>query len=175
MSNCGLTKGKDNRKCRTGYAGIRLVDFGNWEDIETLTIVSGAVTAMTLVDGARTYRYNLEEELGNFKDTFAGNRQNGSGVRTQTLLMPLTNFTDDEITELETFGKGLFFAIVGYADGRYRLAGHEVGLRLDTENDDSGIVHEDRNGTELTFSCKQITKAPFISATIVSNLQIPTS
>ena len=173
MSSCALTKGKA-RGCRTGFAGIKRIDFFEWDAIESAVIVAGVVT-LALIDGKRAWPYYLEEELGNFKDSGAGSRPNGSYVRTQTLLAPFVNFESNEIDEIELLSQNRLGAVVHYSDGRFRVAGLEVGLMLDSDADDSGTAHEDRNGIEFSFSCKQKHKAPFISASNVLALQTPTS
>lgn len=172
--SCGLTKGKA-RGCRSGFAGIKAVDFAEWDALESVTITNKLVTAITLADGYRTYRYELDEEVGNFGDVFAGNRQNGTGVWTQTLTMPLNNFDSTTEAELENVVQNRLIAVVHYSDGTYKLAGHEVGLMVDSGTHNSGTAHEDRNGMELVLSCKQKTSAPFIGAGLVAALQVPAS
>lgn len=169
--SCTLTSGK-TRGCRTGFGGIKTVDITEWENLSSVTIVNKVVTAMTLVSGKRTWRYELEEEVGNFTDKFAGSRTAGTGVWTQTVSMPLVNFDSTTITEIEKVVQNRIIAVVGYSDGTYKLAGLEVGLMVDTADHDSGTVHEDKNGLDMMLSSKQTVAAPFVSAGIVAQLLV---
>lgn len=174
MSTCALTSGK-TRTCRNGFAGIKAVDFTEWENLESVTITDSVVTAMTLADGKRTYRFLLEEETSNFGDVLTGSRQNGTKVSQQTLTMVLNDSTAETLELIDTLAQNRLIGVIHYSDGTYKISGLDNGLMLDTSTHNSGTAHEDRNGEELVFTTKEPTKAPTVGSAIVAALQIPAS
>lgn len=174
MIGCEIASGKQ-RACATGFAGVKAFDAFSWDDIETLTIVDNVVTVLTLANGKRAYRFELEEEVGNFAQVLTRSRANGTKVCTQTLTVPFNGLSSDDIETFDNLAQTNFCAIVHYSDGTYRLSGKDNGLAIETDTENSGTAHEDRNGTEIVAMTKEKKKAPFIGSAIVAALQIPAS
>ncbi len=171
---CEITTGR-TRTCAGGIGGIKSVDVTEWENLDSVTIVNSAVTAMTLASGKQTFRKELPDETSNYKESYARNRQNGTKVCTQTLTIVYNDDTAETIEEIEEMMPNDIIVVVNYNDGTSKVAGLDNGMAIQTAEHDSGTAKEDRNGEIITLMSKQGTKAPVIPQNIVAALLIPAS
>ena len=167
---CEITSGY-NKVCDspggvdTFYA-FAVKDSTGASNYATFTQADGAVTALTLVTGKFAFPFNVEMETASFTDTAAGERTAGAYSRTQAGTAMLHGNTAAMITDIEAMGKGRHAVIAKLNDGTYELFFAENGAKVSDERA-TGTAYEDMNGTTLTFSGKEKTKACKISSTIV--------
>ena len=167
---CEITSGY-NKVCDspggvdTFYA-FAVKDSTGASNYATFTQADGEVTALTLVTGKFAFPFNVEMETASFTDTAAGERAAGAYSRVQAGTAMLHGNTAAMITDIEAMGKGRHAVIAKLNDGTYELFFAENGAKV-TDERATGTAYEDMNGTTLTFSGKEKTKACKISSTIV--------
>jgi len=144
------------------------------DNIDTLTVANGEVTALTLVAGKYAFPFNVEIETSSFTDTAVGERANGSYAREQSATIILHGNTSTMIRDIEDMCKGRVTVIAKMNDGTYEVLFLNNGGKASNERA-SGTAFEDLNGNTLTITGKETSQAPKISSTIVLALLAPTS
>jgi hypothetical protein len=173
---CEITSGY-NKVCdspggvNTFYA-FAVKDSSGESNYATFDQADGVVTALTLKTGKYAFAFNVEIETASFTDTKAGERTAGAYSRTQAGTVMLHGNTASMITDVEALGKGRHAVIVMLNDDTYELFFAENGAVVSDERA-TGTAYEDMNGTTLTFSGKEKTKACKISSTIALALLAP--
>lgn len=158
--------------CRDGFGGIEEVLLGNIDDLNTVTITNGEVTAMTMKVGKRAYRYQLEEGTSFYNETGAGSRENGTYVVTQSLNMVINAFSKDVRNTVNKLINARFFVVVKYSNGINVVSGLPKGHLVDSSEHTSGTAHADRNGVTVVSTVMRPNHAPVVSDTIYSSLQV---
>lgn len=168
---CELTSGINGINCDeaggvdTWYMFPRFDSAGD-TTIDTLTIVDGEVTALTLVSGKNAFPVTVEQETSSATDTAIGERANGSYAREQASALMLHGNTKEMIVSIEQLAKGRTCLIAKLNDGTYELFYSQFGAKCLDERA-TGTSFEDMNGTTLNFSGRETYKAPKIDSAIV--------
>lgn len=173
---CEVLEGYDKLCDETGgvkkWYWFSLKDDTGASNIDTLTIVDGEVTALTLAAGKFAYALNVEMETSTFTDTAIGERANGSYGREQEATVVLHGNTKEMIVTLENAGRGRTVLIPELEDGTFEVLFIGNGAKM-SDARTPGTAYEDMNGNTLTFSGKEKNKAPKIDSAIVAALLQP--
>lgn len=175
---CELTSGY-SRLCDRAGGIDTLYAFSTKDSLgvsnyDTLTVVAGEVTALTLKAGKYAYAFNVEMETATFTDTAIGERANNAYAREQSATVVLHGNTASMIVQIEALCQGRTTLIAKMNDGTYEVLFLNNGAKVSDERT-PGTAFEDMNGNTLTFSGKEQNKAPKISSTIVLALLDPAS
>lgn len=147
-------------------------------DRATLTVVSGAVTALTMAVGTKAYRWTPDMESANATETTTGNRVNNSVMNAQTAMIVFNNDLDATVNTIENLSRAKLGIIIKKSDPEnavYRHYGLKNGLTLETGEGVIGQLYEDLRGHTLNFVGKELAKAPSIDETIVDAMLIVAS
>ena len=66
------------RDCAANLGGIKTVYLANFDDVATITVSLGVVTAITMETSKKFYEYQFNPNTSNFTTTVQANRENGS-------------------------------------------------------------------------------------------------
>jgi hypothetical protein len=176
---CEILAGYNKPKCPS-IGGLSSVVVINIDDISlvappTLTVGGQEIDSLTLKDGKKGFKFNLDIESSNFKQTITRSREKNSYFVAQSLMMIIKE--DSLLTQetIEPLGRGTFIMIAMESNGLNRVLGLNSGMTLETEENESGQAHEDMNGSTLNFMGKDPKRAPIISTAIVNALLVPIS
>lgn len=169
---CVITSGH-LRQCDSP-GGVATVYAWNTEDVDTMVVVAGEVTAFDMKPGKYIYEFQVEMETAVFTDTAIGTRQAGSYGREQAGTVVLTGNTKEMIVQLELMGKGRTSWAAELNDETYEVFFRRNGSKtLDARS--TGTAFEDLNGNTLTLAGKEPNKAPKISAALIAANLAPAS
>jgi hypothetical protein len=159
---CALTQGY-TLDCKDSIGGIQNVYFAPWEDLGTVTIVSGVVTVLTMDATKRFYKYDLVKESSNFAEAINTNVQNGTVYYAQTLEIILNKLQVNTRNEIVLLAKNRLAVIVTDNQGENWFLGVTNGLDLTGGGSATGTAFGDRSGYTLTFTgnekelCQKVT------------------
>ena len=139
--------------------------------VDTLTIVAGEATALTLAIGKNAFPVTVEQETSSVTDTAIGERANGSYGREQAATLMLHGNTASMIVSIEELAKGRTSLIAKLNDGTYELYFSQFGAKCLDERT-SGTAFEDMNGTTMNFAGKEIYRGVKIDSAIVLALLV---
>lgn len=147
-------------------------------DRASYELSNGAVTALTMSNGKKAYRWTPDMESATAGEITNRSRPNNARWTPQTAMIMFKD-DDSETTDLisET-SEGFFGIIVKKSDPEtptYRHYGLVNGMTLETAEQVLGTLYEDLRGHTLNFVGKELAKAPTISAEIVASILVPAS
>jgi hypothetical protein len=169
---CEITSGYD-KLCDT-QGGVATVYAWNTNQVDTATVVSGSITALTFDAGGYIYQFNVEMETATFTDAAIGERANGAYARQHDATVVLFGNTPEMITQLELMGKGRTTWAFELNDGTYEVLFLENGAKV-SDSRTPGTAFEDMNGNTLTLTGKEKSKAPKISSSLIAANLAPAS
>lgn len=155
-------------------AGVKTVYGANLADIDTLTVVAGNVTVLTMAVGKYVYPFYVEMETAMFTDVAIGERANGAYARQQDATVILHGNTAEMIVNIENIARGRTVWFHELTDGTCEALFIENGAKT-TDNRASGTAYEDMNGNTLTMTGKEKSKAPKIALSLISAVLAPAS
>lgn len=166
---CELTAGYEKPCDSPG--GVATVYGWNTDDVDTQTVVAGAITALTMKVGKFIYPFKVEMETATFTDAAIGDRANGASARQHDATVILHGNTAPMIVQLDALSKARTTWAFELNDGTYEVLFLENGAKV-SDSRTPGTAYEDMNGNTLTMTGKEKTKAPKISAMLIaSNLE----
>lgn len=169
---CEITTGYTPGCDKAG--GVATVFGFDLNAIDTLTVVAGEVTALTLKTGKYAYAFNVEMETANFKDQALGERANKAYAREHTGTIILHDNTKQDIVNIESLCKGRSVWAAELNDGTYELFFRKNGAKA-SDLRDTGTSFEDLNGNTITLAGREPNKAPKIAASLIAALLEPES
>lgn len=169
---CEITQGYEEICDAPG--GVAVVYACNKADIDTLTVVNGEVTALTMAAGKYIYPFNVEMETATFTDTATGERANKSFGSEQSATVVLHGNTKEMVVELENMSKGRTVWFFKLNDDTCETLFRENGAKTSYART-PGTAYEDMNGNTLTITGKEKHKAPKIALSLITAALAPAS
>jgi hypothetical protein len=169
--SCALTQGY-TFDCKDNIGGLKSVWFIGWNDVASVTVASGLVSAITKASGKVFYKYQLVRNTASFTENIAGSIENGTVVYNQELVIVINKMQVSVRNEILLLAKNNMMAVVEDQNGRYWLAGRFNGLDLLTGVIGTGTAQTDRNGYSLTFSGGEREAAPEVASAVIATLTV---
>lgn len=154
--------------------GVAVVYAANKADIDTMTVVNGEVTVLTMKAGKQLYAFNVEMETATFTDTATGERANKSFGSEQSMTVVLHGNTKENVVELENMAKGRTVWFPKLNDDSCEVLFRENGAKVSYART-PGTAYEDMNGNTLTITGKEKHKAPKIALSLITAALTPAS
>lgn len=156
--------------CRR-IGGIHYVIAFQKEHIESITVVDGEVTGITVANGERGWKIELEEEVSAFNFNPIGNRENGTYRVEEELNIVLNDSKRETRNLVNVLAQHRLIYIIVENDEKASVAGLERGLMLGDGTGGTGTAKEDRNGFEtLPFTGTERALPPILDATLFENI-----
>lgn len=156
--------------CRR-MGGIQYVVAFQKEHIESITVADGEVTAITVANGERGWKIELEEEVSAFNFNPIGNRENGTYRVEEELNIVLNDSNRETRNLVNVLAQHRLIFIVVENDEKASVAGLERGLMLGDGTGGTGTSKEDRNGFEtLPFTGTERALPPVLDSTLYENI-----
>lgn len=169
--SCQLTQGY-SFDCRNNVGGIKRVFIGSRDDVSSISITDGLVTAVTMASN-QFYTYDLTRESSNFSETVNTNVQNGTTFYAQSLEIVLNKLQVNTRNEIILLGQNRLCIIVEDNNSRYWMLGYKNGIDLTGGGSASGTAYGDRNGYTLTFTGSENELAPEVEAAVLLTILVP--
>lgn len=166
---CALTQGY-TFDCKDNIGGLKAVWFIGWNDVASVTVASGVVSAITKGAGKVFYKYQLVRNTASFTENIAGSIENGTVVYNQELTIVINKMQVSMRNEILLLAQNNMMAVVEDQNGRYWLAGRYNGLDLLSGTAGTGTAQSDRNGYSLTFSGGEKELAPEVASGVIATL-----
>jgi hypothetical protein len=171
---CDLTAGY-TKPCADNVGGIEYFQVVELSKVTTYTETSGEVTGITLENGARMWRWDLERELSTASASLTRSRENGTLHSVQNLNFVLNDNTKATRNQLQLLAQNDLFVIVKHANGDFELYGADNGLTMTTAEHTTGATKADRNGNTVTLTGMERENPYKVSSGIIAGLLIPAS
>jgi len=170
---CNLTQGFTLSGCKDGIGGLLEVYFIEKGNVTSYAKASGSVTALTKSTGKRFYKYELQRNTAEFKETIEGNPDNGTVTFKQELTIILNRLDVATGNEILLLAQNNLWAVIKNRNGLFQLMGEQLGADLTKGESGPGKIGTDRSGHTLTFTAEEPELAPFVGSAVAAALTTP--
>ena len=174
MATCDLTAGY-SKPCRDNTGGIKYIQVVELTNVSTYTEASGEISAITLANGTRMWKWDLEPDLSNAQAVLTASRENGTIYSAQTVNITLNDNRKETRNQIMLLAKNDLFVIVAHVNGDFEAFGVDNGMTLATSTQDSGTAKADRNGNVIALTGMEKEQPYKVASGIIAGLLIPAS
>ena len=148
---CTQTLAGISLDCLGNNGGIRAVWLANHQNVGTLTVTSGAITAITMLNSEKFKKYEFPRNTSSMSSNYAVNAENGTSYVETDLLMTFTRMDTSKRLEIVAIAQGLLAAIVEDNNGNKWYLGYDYPVTLGAGDGLTGTARGDRNGYSVTL------------------------
>lgn len=144
---CSQTLAGIARDCSSNMGGIKNVYIANFADVDTVTVTSGVVTAITMLSSKKFYKYVFAPFTSSLTSNWNVSPENGTKYVESTLTMVFNKMDATKRLEIVALAQSELVVIVEDNNGTMFYLGYEEGVRLINGSDgQTGTARGDRNG-----------------------------
>ena len=144
---CSQTLAGIARDCSSNMGGIKNVYIANLADVDTVTVTSGVVTAITMLSSKKFYKYAFAPFTSSLTSNWNVSPENGTKYVESTLTMVFNKMDATKRLEIVALAQSELVVIVEDNNGTMFYLGYEEGVRLINGSDgQTGVNRGDRNG-----------------------------
>ena len=148
---CSQTLAGIVRDCNPNMGGLRAVYLANFADVDSLTVTSSVVTAITMVSSKKFYKHEFVRNTARMSSNYSVNAENGTTYVETDLLMVFNRMDTTKRLEIVALAQGELVAIVEDNNGNMWYLGHDEPLTLNAGDGLTGTARADRNGYSVTL------------------------
>lgn len=144
---CSQTLAGIARDCSSNMGGIKNVYIANQADVDSVTVTSGVVTAITMKSSKKFYQYAFAPFTSSLTSNWNVSPENGTKYVESTLTMVFNKMDATKRLEIVALAQSELVVIVEDNNGTMFYLGYEEGVRLINGSDgQTGVNRGDRNG-----------------------------
>ncbi len=139
--------------CAANMGGIKAVYLANKADVDTVTVSTNKVTAITMVSSKFFKKYEFARRTGSLSSNWQVNAENGTKFVQTDLLLVFNRMETTKRVEIAAMAAGELVAIVEDNNGVYHYLGlpEESPLEISAGDGLTGTALADRNGYSITL------------------------
>lgn len=167
---CSQTLAGLSRDCAANLGGIKTVYLANFDDVATITVSSGVVTAITMETSKKFYEYQFNPNTSNFTTTVQANRENGSLYFESVLSLVFAKQDATKRVEVNALAQAGLRGIAEDSNGNCWLFGYDEPMLMTSGTAETGTAKADRNGYALEFTDAQMQMPYSVDSSIIAGL-----
>ena len=148
---CTQTLTGISRDCLGNNGGIRKVWLANYDNVASLTVVSGAITAISMSNSEKFKLYEFARNTSSLSSNYAVNAENGTSYVESDLLMVFNRMDTSKRLEIVALAQGNLVAIVEDNNGNKWYLGKDFPVTINAGDGLTGTARGDRNGYSITL------------------------
>ncbi len=170
--SCELSAGFTKSACAS-FGGTKSVVVYNTENLNTYTLASNVLSALSLQSGKQGYRISPDMASIDFTETPTRSRENNSIFFASTCAITLKDDSQATRDLVDLISKGFVTVVQEKENGNNLVYGLVNGMTVETSAITTGMNYEDLNGVVINLVGKETSIAPSVDDTIVGTLLIP--
>lgn len=170
--SCELSAGFTKSACAS-FGGTKSVVVYNTENLNTYTLASNVLSALSLQSGKQGYRISPDMASIDFTETPTRSRENNSIFFASTCAITLKDDSQATRDLVDLISKGFVTVVQEKENGNNLVYGLVNGMSVETTSITTGMNYEDLNGSVINLVGKETSIAPSVDDTIVGTLLIP--
>lgn len=174
MNGCNQTLAGIERDCNPNRGGVAEVYLAVKDDIQSITLTEGKVTAIQMVEGKQFYKYYQAPQVAYLSEEAAIDQQAEARGITQTLYLQMNRMSTAKRIEFNALLVNELVGIVKDANGLYWLVGDlDNPLLVSAGASATGTSRTDANNYNATLTAETPESHPEVTAAIVPALLEP--
>lgn len=148
---CTQTLAGISRDCLPSMGGIKVVWLANAAKVDTLTVTSGVITAITMLNSETFKKYEFARGTSSLSSNYAVNAENGTTYVESDLLMVFNRMDTTKRLEITALAQGELVAFVEDNNGNVWYLGKDEPVTINAGDGLTGTARSDRNGYSITL------------------------
>jgi hypothetical protein len=148
---CSQTLAGIARDCASNMGGIKTVYIANAADVDSVTLTSGVVTAITMASGKHFYKYAFSPNTSSLSSNWQVNADNGTKFVESDLLMVFNRMDSTKRLEIMALAQTETAIVVEDNNGNMWYLGHDYPVTINAGDGLTGTARGDRNGYSVTL------------------------
>ena len=148
---CTQTLTGISRDCLGNNGGIRKVWLANYDNVASLTVSAGAITAISMSNSEKFKLYEFARNTSSLSSNYAVNAENGTSYVESDLLMVFNRMDTSKRLEIVALAQGNLVAIVEDNNGNKWYLGKDFPVTINAGDGLTGAARGDRNGYSITL------------------------
>lgn len=140
------------RDCSSSNGGIRVVYLARYEDVATVATTEGKISAVTLAESAKWYKYQFRKNTGSLTSTYTAGSTEGDYYIQSDLAMIFNRMDTPKRIEMQALTQGEVVAVVEDANGKAWFVGKDAYLSPTAGTGETGTAVGDQNAYTITLS-----------------------
>lgn len=161
----GLTK-----DCSANKGGILEVLIANFDDVTSVTITDGRVSAIAMAASAKFKKYQFAKNTGSLTSTYTIDPASGVRYVTSDLLLQFNRMQTQARIEITALALGDLVCIVKDANGMYWYLGKDEPVNASASDGQTGTSRSDANRYTITLQDESQEMPYEVDPTILENL-----
>lgn len=149
--SCTQTLAGISRDCLANMGGIKAVWLANAAKVDTITVTSGVITAITMLNSETFKKYEFARGTSSMSSNYAVNAENGTTYVETDLLMVFNRMDTTKRLEITALAQGELVAFVEDNNGNVWYLGYDEPLTINAADGLTGTARADRNGYSITL------------------------
>ena len=170
--SCELSAGFTKSACAS-FGGTKSVVVYNTENLNTYTLSSNVLSALSLKTGKQGFRISPDMASIDFTETPTRSRENNSIFFASTCAITLKDDSQATRDLVDLISKGFITVVQEKENGNNLVYGLVNGMTVETSAITTGMNYEDLNGVVINLVGKETSIAPSVDDTIVGTLLTP--
>ena len=148
---CSQTLAGIARDCATNMGGIKTVYIANAADVDSVTLTSGVVTAITMVSSKKFYKYAFALGTSSMTSTWQVSAENGTKYVETDLAMVFNRMDSTKRLEIVALAQAELVVVVEDNNSNMWYLGFHEPVMLNAGDGNTGTARGDRNGYTVTL------------------------
>lgn len=151
MASCNQVLSGLVNDCASSKGGIVEVLIANHEDVASVTVTEGQITAITMAESAKFKKYYFKRNTGQFTSTLNISEENGTKYVSTDIVLLFSRMETVKRIEMEALAMNDLAVIVKDANGKYWYFGYDEPVSASAGDGQTGTARGDSNRYSITL------------------------
>ncbi|MCR5071208.1 MAG: hypothetical protein K6A62_04705 [Bacteroidales bacterium] len=166
------------KDCQANMGGIEVVLIANKDDVASITVTDGEITAITMGDDGATppvpytfKEYHFRPQSSNLTSEYQIDDAAGTKYVQSQLALVFSRMETAKRIEIGALALADAVAIVGDCNGKWWFLGYDHPLHMNAGGGETGTARGDRNAYTITLQDESKEMPMEVDATVVAGLR----
>ena len=151
MASCNQVLSGLVNDCASSKGGIVEDLIANHEDVASVTVTEGQITAITMAESAKFKKYYFKRNTGQFTSTLNISEENGTKYVSTDIVLLFSRMETVKRIEMEALAMNDLAVIVKDANGKYWYFGYDEPVSASAGDGQTGTARGDSNRYSITL------------------------
>lgn len=163
------------RDCASSMGGIVEVLLANYDEVKTVTVDEGRITAIEMYDGGLFKPYHFRRNTSSMTSTYNIDPANGVNYVSTELVMLFSRMDATKRLEMTALALNELVALVKDANGKWWYLGYDEPLAASAGDGQTGTARSDGNRYSITLQDNSTELPLEVDSDIIAGLMTDTT
>lgn len=139
------------KDCTPSMGGIVEVYIANSSDVSSVTLTTGKISAITMVNSAKFKKYLFKRNTGSLTSTYTFDKTNGVQFVTSDLVLVFNRMETTKRVEISALAVNDLVVIVKDSNGTFFYLGYDEPVNASASDGQTGTARTDANRYSITL------------------------